>query len=53
MCYLCMLRLRCEPYQANQLKMAKILLIVLNVDASRLRSYLALFKAIACLVAIV
>jgi hypothetical protein len=48
-----MLRLRCKPYHVNQLKMAKIMLIVLNVGASRLMSSIALVKAFACLVMVV
>jgi hypothetical protein len=48
-----MLRLTCKPYHVNQLKMAKIMLIVINVGASRLMSSLALFNDFTCLVEII
>jgi hypothetical protein len=43
-----MLGLRCKPYHANQHKMVKIMLIVLNVGASISMSHLVVVKAIAC-----
>jgi hypothetical protein len=48
----CILRIRCKPHHVNQLSMTKIILIVLNVDASRLMSSMTLLKTFAFVVVV-